>query len=112
MGRGFSRATREGNRYGLLTRHGSRSPDPHPEHAAGDAERAPVPVDGRERRPRHLESPGDRGPPDSRRRNRLDPAGEDHLYHRGIAGVRAVRPIRAGPTILGLVTGATAGSIW
>src|SRR2546425_9049347 len=40
-------------------------------------------------------------PPDSRRRDRLDPAGEDHPHQGRIAGVRAIRPIRAGPALIG-----------
>src|SRR5947207_857592 len=84
----------------------------HPGHAAGDAERAPVPVDGRERRPRHVESTGRAGPSDSRRRDRLDPPGADYPHQGRVAGVRAVRPIRAGPALRGLVARATAGPIW
>src|SRR5207247_1947758 len=64
-----------------------------------------------DRRSRHVEPAGRGRPPDSRRRDRLDPAGEDHPHQGGIAGVRAIRPIRAGPALHGLVARTTAGSI-
>src|SRR3989442_14321856 len=58
-----------------------------------------------------MEPPGHRGTLDSRRRDRLDSAGADHPHQGGVAGVRAVRPIRASAAIRRRVARAPGGSI-
>src|SRR5207249_1303941 len=45
-------------------------------------------------------------------RDRLDPPGADYPHQGRVAGVRAVRPIRAGPALRGLVARAAARSVW
>src|SRR5439155_661731 len=78
---------------------------------SGRRREAQAMVDERDRGSRHVEPAGRGRPPDPRRRNRLDPAGEAHPHQGRIAGVRAIRPIRAGPALHGLVARTTAGSI-